>query len=321
MQLGQHRLLRAGGDGAGRDRVARPGHHRGHHQQYIVAHAVLVDLGGFGRGFRLFDQHLVSADIGLRQMVQRGFERGVLPGLEQLRDGFGQLGFPEDVLDAAARAVERLGKRDQTAGVTGQAGSGLAAGTGHDFYGHPVSVQQRSLTPALNRIIAVSAVAAQAHGCWSPAGKAIAARLFVRAAAKRWEVLIRFWQQSMSKFHIYCSIKSEENVVIGFYSGGSAMRWPTLSFPTVPHAGRRARSDRPALAAWSQAQGRRAPSWWCRRTGWAMAWPCPRDQQVAWHDFGGFPPELYVAIRRARFAGTGRARAGAAGRRRHRRRP
>ena len=102
MQLGQHRLLRAGGDGAGRDRVARPGHHRGHHQQYIVAHAVLVDLGGFGQGFRLFDQHLVSADIGLRQMVQRGFERGVLPGLEQLRDGFGQLGFPEDVLDAAA---------------------------------------------------------------------------------------------------------------------------------------------------------------------------------------------------------------------------
>ncbi|GLK92661.1 dioxygenase [Achromobacter xylosoxidans] len=51
----------------------------------------------------------------------------------------------------------------------------------------------------------------------------------------------------------------------------------------------------PALAAWSAAQGRKpkgilvvSPHW--MGEGLALS---TRDRQVAWHDFGGFPPELY----------------------------
>ncbi|OAD15357.1 dioxygenase [Achromobacter insolitus] len=51
----------------------------------------------------------------------------------------------------------------------------------------------------------------------------------------------------------------------------------------------------PALAAWSAAQGRKpegilvvSPHW--MGDGLALS---TRDRQVAWHDFGGFPPELY----------------------------
>jgi len=52
----------------------------------------------------------------------------------------------------------------------------------------------------------------------------------------------------------------------------------------------------PVLTAWSQAQGRKprgilvvSPHW--MGEGLALS---TRDRQVAWHDFGGFPPELYA---------------------------
>ncbi|KNY08805.1 aromatic ring-opening dioxygenase LigB [Achromobacter piechaudii] len=52
----------------------------------------------------------------------------------------------------------------------------------------------------------------------------------------------------------------------------------------------------PVLTAWSQAQGDKprgilvvSPHW--MGEGLALS---TRDQQVAWHDFGGFPPELYA---------------------------
>lgn len=52
----------------------------------------------------------------------------------------------------------------------------------------------------------------------------------------------------------------------------------------------------PALAAWSRSLGRKpgailvvSPHWMGH--GLALS---TRDRQVAWHDFGGFPPELYT---------------------------
>jgi 4,5-DOPA dioxygenase extradiol len=74
------------------------------------------------------------------------------------------------------------------------------------------------------------------------------------------------------------------------------MRWPTLF---VSH-GSPVLAVEPgqtgeALAAWSQSQGRRpnailvvSPHWMGQ--GLAVS---TREQQVAWHDFGGFPSELY----------------------------
>ncbi len=75
------------------------------------------------------------------------------------------------------------------------------------------------------------------------------------------------------------------------------MRWPTLF---VSHGSPMLAVEPgltgPALAAWSQAQGRKprgilvvSPHWMGQ--GLALS---TRDQQVAWHDFGGFPPELYT---------------------------
>ena len=75
------------------------------------------------------------------------------------------------------------------------------------------------------------------------------------------------------------------------------MRWPTLF---VSHGSPMLAVEPgltgPVLAAWSQAQGRKprgilvvSPHW--MGEGLALS---TRDQQVAWHDFGGFPPELYT---------------------------
>ena len=72
------------------------------------------------------------------------------------------------------------------------------------------------------------------------------------------------------------------------------MRWPTLF---VSHGSPMLAVEPgltgPALAAWSAAQGRKpkgilvvSPHW--MGEGLALS---TRDRQVAWHDFGGFPPE------------------------------
>ncbi|RSF01366.1 DODA-type extradiol aromatic ring-opening family dioxygenase [Achromobacter aegrifaciens] len=74
------------------------------------------------------------------------------------------------------------------------------------------------------------------------------------------------------------------------------MRWPTLF---VSHGSPMLAVEPgltgPALAAWSAEQGRKpkgilvvSPHW--MGEGLALS---TRDRQVAWHDFGGFPPELY----------------------------
>ncbi|MPT39397.1 MAG: dioxygenase [Achromobacter sp.] len=75
------------------------------------------------------------------------------------------------------------------------------------------------------------------------------------------------------------------------------MRWPTLF---VSHGSPMLAVEPgltgPALAAWSGAQGRKpkgvlvvSPHW--MGEGLALS---TRDRQVAWHDFGGFPQELYT---------------------------
>ncbi|MCY1200516.1 MAG: DODA-type extradiol aromatic ring-opening family dioxygenase [Achromobacter veterisilvae] len=75
------------------------------------------------------------------------------------------------------------------------------------------------------------------------------------------------------------------------------MRWPTLF---VSHGSPMLAVEPgltgPALADWSAAQGRKpkgvlvvSPHW--MGEGLALS---TRDRQVAWHDFGGFPPELYT---------------------------
>lgn len=74
------------------------------------------------------------------------------------------------------------------------------------------------------------------------------------------------------------------------------MRWPTLFVSHgSPMLAVEAGLTGPALAAWSAAQGRKpegilvvSPHW--MGDGLALS---TRDRQVAWHDFGGFPPELY----------------------------
>ena len=147
MQLRHQGLLRAGGDRAGRNGVAGPGDDGGHDQQNVVVDAIFLDLHRFGQGFGLFDQDLVCAHVALGEVVQGRFQGGILPRLQQLRNRYAKLVLPEHVFEAAARAVERLGKRDQFGGVTGEAGSGLAAGSGHNFGERPVSVQLCSLTP------------------------------------------------------------------------------------------------------------------------------------------------------------------------------
>ena len=74
------------------------------------------------------------------------------------------------------------------------------------------------------------------------------------------------------------------------------MRWPTLfvSHGSPMLAVEPGRTG-PALAGWSRAQGRKpaailvvSPHWMGQ--GLALS---TRGEQVAWHDFGGFPPELY----------------------------
>ncbi|KOF53425.1 aromatic ring-opening dioxygenase LigB [Achromobacter sp. DMS1] len=75
------------------------------------------------------------------------------------------------------------------------------------------------------------------------------------------------------------------------------MRWPTLfvSHGSPMLAVEPGRTG-PALAGWSRAQGRKpaailvvSPHWMGQ--GLALS---TRGEQVAWHDFGGFPPELYT---------------------------
>ena len=75
------------------------------------------------------------------------------------------------------------------------------------------------------------------------------------------------------------------------------MRWPTLFVSHgSPMLAVEPGSTGPALAAWSLSLGRKprailvvSPHWMGH--GLALS---TRDQQVAWHDFGGFPPELYT---------------------------
>ena len=74
------------------------------------------------------------------------------------------------------------------------------------------------------------------------------------------------------------------------------MRWPTLFVShESPMLAVEPGSTGEALAAWSRGQGRRpdailvvSPHW----MGHGLA-VSTRAQQVAWHDFGGFPSELY----------------------------
>ena len=74
------------------------------------------------------------------------------------------------------------------------------------------------------------------------------------------------------------------------------MRWPTLFVSHgSPILAVEPGQTGEALAAWSQAQGQRpnailvvSPHWMGQ--GLTVS---TREQQVAWHDFGGFPSELY----------------------------
>ena len=95
--------------------------------------AVFLDLHGLGKRFSLFDQHFIGADVKLRQMVQRRFQRTVAAGAKQLADGLGQLLLPEQILDPAAGAVQCLGQTDQARCIAVQARGGSAAGTSHFF--------------------------------------------------------------------------------------------------------------------------------------------------------------------------------------------
>ena len=188
MQLRQQRLLGAGRDRAGGDGVARPGDDGRDDQQDVVAHAVLVDLHRLGQRLGLLDQDFIGAHVALGQVVQRGFQRGILACLEQLRDRFAKLILPVHVFDAAARAVQRLGKRDEAGGVAGQAGSGLAAGSGHNFGGRPVSVQRRSLTPAT---LAVAVACRRARGATGRGGRRHR-HSFCRYFAERYLIILNF---------------------------------------------------------------------------------------------------------------------------------
>lgn len=80
-------------------------------------------------------EHFVGADILLGQMVQCRLERTIAARTQQLADRFGEQGFPIQIFDPAARAVQGLGKTDQAGRIAGQTRSGGAACTGHDVEG------------------------------------------------------------------------------------------------------------------------------------------------------------------------------------------
>ena len=82
MQLRHQRLLRRRGDRAGGDGVASPGNDGRHDQQNVVPDAIFLDLHRFGQGFGLFDQDLVGAHVALGEVVQGGFQGGILPAFQ-----------------------------------------------------------------------------------------------------------------------------------------------------------------------------------------------------------------------------------------------
>ena len=106
---------------------------------------------------------------------------------------------------------------------------------------------------------------------------------------------MRLGQQSVPPGTVYPYRKISQNTY-SYLFWSAAMRWPTLfvshgSPMTAVEPGRTG----PALAAWSRSLGEKpagilvvSPHWMSR--GLAVS---ARGEQVAWHDFGGFPEPLY----------------------------
>ncbi len=117
-------LCHSRGDFAGGNAVARPGHQGRDKQKHIKALAIFFAVYGEDTRFRerlsLFNQDLVPTQMGLRKMLERCIDRGVIMRAHQLEQYRRKLGFPITVLDTTARAVERERKRHQTRSISRQ---------------------------------------------------------------------------------------------------------------------------------------------------------------------------------------------------------
>ena len=131
MQLRAQCLQGGRGYRVGGDAVTRPDDERGDQQEHLMAASVMFDDAAFGQGLSLFDQHLVAAQVGLREVLERRIHRGIVARAQQSANDGCEFGFPVAVFDPAAGAVQRERQSNQAGSVLCQAGGGGGTRTGH----------------------------------------------------------------------------------------------------------------------------------------------------------------------------------------------
>ncbi len=131
LQLHLERLRVVAGDRAGGDRVLGPRDHGRGDEQRLPGEVALHDGHGFRDALDALDEHVVGAGVGLPEVVERPVQRRVVAVLEELLHQGGDLAFPEAVLGEAAGGMQSVGQGDESFGVPGEAGRGLASGAGH----------------------------------------------------------------------------------------------------------------------------------------------------------------------------------------------
>ena len=125
------RLRVVAGDGAGGDRVLGPRDHGRGDEERLPGEVALHDGHRLRDALDALDEHVVGAGVGLPEVVERPVQRRVVAVLEELLHQGGDLAFPEAVLGEAAGGVQSVGQGDESFGVPGEAGRGLASGAGH----------------------------------------------------------------------------------------------------------------------------------------------------------------------------------------------